>query len=128
MVVPFDKDNRDDVETRPSKGELSRETLSNVKDYICYVIESEKKIDVYRSKVREMKGFNVEKIYKDSIDMYNYGFIKNENLESYLNKKRIQYEQKEVDLLYIRLDRNRDGKVKREDFVKELTPVIDYSD
>ena len=128
MVVPFDKDNRDDVESRPSKGELSRLTLSNVKDYICYVIESERKIDVYRSKVREMKGFNVEKIYKESIDMYNYGFIKNEDLEGYLNKKRIQYEQKEVDLLYIRLDRNRDGKVKCEDFVKELTPVIDYSE
>ena len=128
MVVPFDKDNRDDIESRPSKGELCRETLSNIKDYICYVIESERKIDVYRSKVREMKGFNVDKIYNETIDQYHYGFIKNEDLECYLNKKRIEFEQKEVDLLYIRLDRNRDGKVVCDDFIKELTPVIDYSD
>ena len=123
MLVPFDKENRDNVEHRESQGALSNNTMNVLKDFFGLLISSEQKIEMLRQKISSMKGVDVKKIYTEQIDQYGYGFNSDEDLEGYLKRKGIQYAQRDADLLFIRLDRNRDGKISLDDISLEITPL-----
>ncbi len=123
MLVPFDKENRDNVEHRESQGALSNNTINVLKDFFGLLIASEQKIEMLRQRISSMKGIDIKKIYTEQIDQYAYGFNSDEDLEGYLKRKGIQYQQRDADLLFIRLDRNRDGKISLDDISLELTPL-----
>ena len=123
MLVPFDKENRDNVEHRESQGALSNNTINVLKDFFGLLISSEQKIEMLRQRISSMKGIDIKKIYTEQIDQYGYGFNSDEDLEGYLKRKGIQYQQRDADLLFIRLDRNRDGKISLDDISLELTPL-----
>lgn len=123
MLVPFDKENRDNVEHRESQGALSNNTINVLKDFFGLLISSEQKIEMLRQRISSMKGIDIRKIYTEQIDQYGYGFNSDEDLEGYLKRKGIQYQQRDADLLFIRLDRNRDGKISLDDISLELTPL-----
>ena len=123
MLVPFDKENRDNVEHRESQGALSNNTINVLKDFFGLLIASEQKIEMLRQRISSMKGIDIKKIYTEQIDQYGYGFNSDEDLEGYLKRKGIQYQQRDADLLFIRLDRNRDGKISLDDISLELTPL-----
>ena len=115
MLVPFDKENRDNVEHRESQGALSNNTINVLKDFFGLLISSEQKIEMLRQRISSMKGIDIKKIYTEQIDQYGYGFNSDEELEGYLKRKGIQYQQRDADLLFIRLDRNRAGKISLDD-------------
>ena len=123
MLVPFDKENRDNVEHRESQGGLSNNTINILKDFFGLLLSSEQKIEMIRQKLSSMKGVDIKKIYTEQIDQYGYGFNSDDDLEGYLKRKGIKYEQRDADLLFIRLDRNRDGKISLDDFSLEITPL-----
>ena len=123
MLGPFDKENRDNVEQRPSVGEMSQNTINVLKNFFGLLLDSEQKIEMLRQKISSLKGFDIRKIYNEQIDQYGYGFNSDDDLESYLKRKGINFEQRDADLLFIRLDRNRDGKISCDDFLLEFNPL-----
>lgn len=58
-----------------------------------------------------------------SIDVLGYGYFTEAHLGRYLKIKKVYSLQKESDLLFIDLDRNREGKVEYCDVADEFTPV-----
>ena len=54
------------------------------------------------------------------IDTNNYGFFDYSNLINYLQKSKIDFKQLNADLLFIRLDKNRNGKIDFKEFEDEF--------
>ena len=121
MLVPFDKNRRDDVERRIPNG-LCNSTINELRCIFQLLLNSEKNLEDIRKRIVQMKGFDLEEIYNQEIDQFGHGLANNEEVNQYLNRKGLNCNQKGSDLLFIRLDRNRDGKVGYEDILNEMTP------
>ena len=121
MLVPFDKSRRDDVERRIPNG-LCNSTINELRCIFQLLLNSEKNLEDIRKRIVQMKGFDLENIYNQEIDQFGQGLANNEEVNQYLNRKGLNCNQKGSDLLFIRLDRNRDGKVGYEDILNEMTP------
>ena len=121
MLVPFDKRKRDDIENRNSTGSINQDIVNGLKDYLDFIFESEKKIDEVRCSALENKKFDPVKYFQEQIDTSGTGVISIQDLEQFLMNKGVIKNQREADLLFIRLDRNRDGKVNVEEFSNEFT-------
>ena len=83
----------------------------------------------YENKFNCMKkGFNTLRLkLKDIfhlIDNFNSGSFNNDDLNIYLKKNCLFRNSKETDLLYIRLDKNRDGKIEYSEIEDELLPLL----
>lgn len=123
MLVPFDKKNRDLVEARPTTGNMSEQVAGGLKNYIDFVFDSEKKLDELRTKALENKKFDPAKFFQEQMDINGTGCITIQEFEKFLEGRGIIKNQREADLVFIRLDRNRDGKVAVDEFVDEFTPL-----
>ena len=121
MLVPFDKCRRDDVERRIPNG-LCNSTINELRCIFQLLLNSEKNLEDIRRRIVQMKGFDLQEIYNQEIDQFGQGLANNEEVNQYLNRKGLNCNQKGSDLLFIRLDRNRDGKVGYEDILNEMTP------
>jgi Ca2+-binding EF-hand superfamily protein len=100
--------------------------LLNIKDFFLFIIETEQKIERFRNKVQQMEGYEeiIKKIFKNEIDINKKGRINNTQLNKYLKCKikEFKHKYKHSHLLFIRLDRNRDGYVTVNDILNELIP------
>ena len=128
MIVPFEKDYRNMVEKRYPNEKNSyknpevfmEETRIVLNILFTNLIESEiklnnmkKEFSTLRIKLRDIFGI-IDQDYK--------GFFTKENLDTYLKHNCIFSNTKDSDLLFIRLDKNRDGKIDLDEFLYELQP------
>lgn len=120
MLVPYNKRIRDDVEQRESTGNINEQIANGFKNYLDFILDSEKKINDLRLLCLNNKKFDPAKYFQDYIDINGTGEIEIQDLEKFLNDKGITMSQKEADLLFIRLDRDRNGKVNVEEFCNEF--------
>jgi hypothetical protein len=128
MIVPFEKDYRNMVEKRypndnnsyKSPEVFMEETRIVLNILFTNLIETEiklnnmkKEFSTLRIKLRDIFGI-IDQDYK--------GFFTKENLDTYLKHNCIFTNIKDSDLLFIRLDKNRDGKIDLDEFLYELQP------
>ena len=117
MIVPFEKDYRIMVENRfPNScchckcpDIFNNNTKSLMKKLFELLIESENKLNQMKKNYASLRVV-LSDIYK-CIDVNESGFFKENELISYLKEIGGFNNMKDCDLLFIRLDKNRDGKV-----------------
>jgi Ca2+-binding EF-hand superfamily protein len=123
IVVPFEKYIREDVEKRIPKTNCAEITLSRQVKYSLnklfkFLIDFENKANI------EKKSLNVNfKEVFNELDTEKQGFFTFENFLDYLNEYNLIEENINPDLLYIRLDKNRNGIIDLEEFAQEMTQL-----
>ncbi len=129
MIVPFEKDYRNMVEKRYPNKNNSYKDIEVFKDDTIYVlqylfsklIESEIKLNNMKKECSTLR-IKLRDIFT-LIDQCCLGSFSKEELDNYLKQNCIFTSTKDSDLLFIRLDKNRDGKVDFDEFLYELQPL-----
>ena len=132
MIVPFTKQYRDMIEARcemtytPKYNKIDvflSSTLLYFQQLLRLINYTEESIEKQRNLLSSMSKIYMSNIFK-KIDLDNKGYLTPFDLGKYLKKNNVIIIESEADLLFIRLDRNRDGKVVITDFYHEMDPVI----
>ena len=126
MIIPFQRSYRNFVETRiplsndPDKilNILDKNTISSLKILFVKIIEFEIRINDIRKKISSIKDRLFE-LYQ-LIDYNNIGYFEYSDFINYLKKYKIDFKQLSADLLFIRLDKNRRGRIYFEDLEEEF--------
>ena len=129
MIVPFQRSYRNLVEARiPLSNDpknilniLDKNTISCLKTLFDYIIEYELRINDLRKKMNHLKK-NIPEFFK-LIDINNLGYFEYSDLINYLENSKFNFKQLNSDLLFIRLDKKRNGRVFYEDFEDEFCPL-----
>ena len=126
MLVPFDSEYRNIVELRlplsncPYKpfGVFSVDTMIYLKKVFMSIIDFENKVNNMR---KDFYGLTlkISEIFK-LIDVRNFGFFTFEDYIAYLKKFGFDEENLKIDLLFIRLDKNRNGKIEMYEVLDEI--------
>jgi hypothetical protein len=126
LLVPYEKDYRTMVENRiPSSCCPCRctdvfcpSTICSLRNVFNLIINSENDINnsrrlfgTLRLKLRDIFGL---------LDYLRRGYFTNSDLIVYLQSKGLLYSNKDADLLFIRLDKNRNGNVDYRNVEEEL--------
>ena len=126
LIIPFENSVRNEIQSRGSNKccicntpeTFECDTLISIKKFFEYIIESEKDINQRKiglDSLRE-KFFDVIQV----LDVNKKGVIYRNDLKFFLNRFNIFTNSRECDLLFIRLDRNRNAEVKIDDIKNEL--------
>ena len=126
MLVPFDSEYRNIVELRlplsncPYKpfGVFSVDTMIYLKKVFMSIIDFENKVNNMRKNFYEL-SLKISEIFK-LIDVQNFGFFTFEDYIAYLKKFGFDEENLKIDLLFIRLDKNRNGKIEMYEVLDEI--------
>ena len=129
MIVPFQRSYRNLVETRiPLSNNpenilniLDKTTISCLKILMACIIDFELRINDIRKKMNHLKR-KISKFFK-FIDINNLGYFEYSDLINYLQKSKINYKRLNADLLFIRLDKKRNGRINYEEFEDEFCPL-----
>lgn len=126
-LVPFDKKYRMIMDNRNSSlnDKFKASKMSDYKNNILYLkqlfiflINKEYEINEIKKKIYDLKG--KLKIVFNLIDNNNKGYFCFNDLYSYFENNKLNFESYAVALLFIRLDKRRQGKIEISDFMKEL--------
>ena len=123
MVVPFEKDFRLNMNKRIPKSNcpqsfLGKEINNMLNCLFKYLIDFENKANI------EKKSLSIN--YKDvfnELDTERQGYFNFDNFYDYLKGYDLIEENINPDLLYIRLDKNRNGIIDLEEFEEEMKPL-----
>jgi hypothetical protein len=126
MIVPFQRSYRNLVEAKIPLSDnpknilsiLNKNTICSLKVLFVCIIEFEFRINDIRKKLINLKGKLME-LFK-LFDIDNFGYFDYSKLINYLQKNKIDYKQLNADLLFIRLDKNRNGKIDFKEFKNEI--------
>ena len=129
MLVPFEKKNRNMVENRipnsccPCRcpNVFCPSTICDLRNLFNLILNSENDIN----NNRKLFG-NLRLKIGDILGLLDYlrrGYFTNSDLIVYLQNKRLFSSNKDADLLFIRLDKYRNGKVDYKNVVDELQPI-----
>ena len=126
MVVPFEKNTRQEVENRQPKSNIpngskdifGEKTIEGLKKLFELLINSENKINDDRSTLGTLR-LKLNDIFV-LIDKNGKGVFDNEEMMVYLANNEILDNNKAADLLFIRLDKKRNGKVDLPEIEDEL--------
>ena len=130
IVVPFEKQYRTMVEERMPNSccacrcldAFSFNTVSTLKDLFNYIISAENEINDLR------RGYgNLRLKLRDIFGLLDYlrrGYFTNSDLIVYLQKECLMSNNKDADLLFIRLDKNRNGKIDYREVEDEVQTLI----
>ena len=111
MVVPFEKNLRQEVENRQPKSpdNFSEKTINDLKNLFELIIQAENDIN------NDRKNFGTLRLkLKDIfalIDKTGKGFFDIDEMMVYFANNNLLENNKDADLLFIRLDKNRNGKI-----------------
>ena len=132
MLVPFDKNYREIIENRKPLpymknnkiifSDLTRESLVN---FFKIIISCEITIEKKRQYLKENYNINFKNFY-NKIDTENKGFIFINDFISFFNRLNPDIEEKYIYLLFLRLDRKKNGMIEQIDLINEITPKIKY--
>ena len=126
-LVPFDKkyrmimDNRNSSSNNKFKASKMSDYKKNIlylKQLFIFLINKEYEINEIKKKIYDLKG--KLKIVFNLIDNNNKGYFCFNDLNSYFENNKLNFESYAVALLFIRLDKRRQGKIEISDFMKEL--------
>ena len=126
-LVPFDKkyrmimDNRNsslNEKFKTSKMSDYKNNILYLKQLFMFLISKEYEINDIKKKIYDLKG--KLKIVFNLIDNNNKGYFCFKDLYSYFVNNKLNFESYAVALLFIRLDKRRQGKIEISDFMKEL--------
>ena len=133
VFVPFQREYRTLVEERKPNSccpcrcpdIFCPETLSLLKNLMDAIIKNENNFNFLR------RGFTTLNLkLKDifgNIDVMKMGYFTNNDLTVYLKKNKIFSNSLENDLLFIRLDKNRNGKIDYKEIYDETHPLYDLN-
>ena len=129
LLVPYQKKYRDNVERRipssfiPSYNKCDIFLLST-KIYLInlfrLIISCEDQLNIIRENILEIKT-QIERIF-NKIDNFGLGFISDMELYLYLKNIGININELQNALIFIRFDKNRDGKIEIWEIEEELSP------
>lgn len=127
MIVPFQRSYRNLVEERiPISNNpesilriLNKNTISSLKILFICIIEFEYRLNDIRKRLRNLRLMNLFNL----IDINNLGYFDYSNLINYFKKNRIDFKQLDADLLFIRFDKNRNGKIEFKEIEEEFFPI-----
>ena len=125
IFVPFDKIKRDEIENR-NDNILTNQTVEKFKELINLIFTAERAIEDERIRINNLNGFNLGLVFNGE-RKFEGNCANDDDLEDFLKRKGISFEQKGADLLFIRLDRNRDGCVGVCDFCYEFEPKGNFN-
>ena len=125
IFVPFDKIKRDEIENR-GDNILTNQTVEKFKELINLIFTAERAIEDERIRINNLNGFNLGLVFNGE-RKFEGNCANDDDLEDFLKRKGISFEQKGADLLFIRLDRNRDGCVGVCDFCYEFEPKGNFN-
>ena len=123
MVVPFEKEFRLNMNKRIPKSNcpqsyLGKEIHNMLNNLFKFLIDFEDKANI------EKKSLNIDfKNVFNELDTEQQGYFTFENFLDYLKGYDLIEENINPDLLYIRLDKNRNGIIDLEEFAEEMTPL-----
>ena len=100
---------------------FSNRTLSILKNLLDAIIKYENKFNFMRRGFTTL-NLKLKKLF-GKIDTGKKGAFSNDDLVVYMKKNRIFTDNKELDLLFIRLDKNRNGKIDFKEIYDETHPV-----
>ena len=127
MMVPFEKKYRNDVEQRNQKSFsyeqsielLNKETKEIMKNVLNVIIRFEEEINEKRKEINTL----IRKL-KDIFNLFDkndLGYIEYDEFINYIKENELMDDKGlSADLLFIRLDKNRNGKIVFEDFADEF--------
>jgi Ca2+-binding EF-hand superfamily protein len=129
IIVPFEKEFRNRVENRmprsccPCRAQdiFDDRTLSDLGNLFKLIIDSEKDINNMRRSCGSLRS-NLKDIF-GLVDNQGKGCFTDEELLDYLQNNGLLDNNKAADLLFIRLDKNRNGKIDYPEVEEELQPV-----
>ena len=132
IVVPFEKGYRNNVENRlpnstynsPSLEIFSENTGKELKELFYLIINEENKLNSMRKEFSQsLKNVNLERIFNEICSNDNKNFNEYDLLK-YIKQKGIFVDENYCDLLFIRLDCNRNGTVEFWEIAKEFKSVF----
>ncbi len=127
MIVPFEKEYRIMIENRSSNNHIPPNCNPNVfllstklilKNLFNTIIGLEDKFNNMKKRYDTLRN-NLNVIFK-ILDQSSFGYFFFNDLQYYLHQNKILGNIKDVDLLFLRLDKNKDGKVDFCEFEDEL--------
>ena len=123
MIVPFELKIRQDVEKRIPKSNcpkiiLSKEIINSLKKLFKYLIEFENRVNIERKSL----NVNVKEIF-NIFDNNGEGYFYFPNFITYMINYKLLDEKLNPDLLYIRLDKNRNGRIDFKEFFDEMNAI-----
>ena len=126
IIVPFEKDYRTRVENRmpnstgPTKSPdvFNNQTLNGLRDLFNLIINSENEINNMRKSFGTLR-LNLRDIF-GLLDNQGCGYFTDEQLLDYLQNNGILTNNKDADLLFIRLDKNRNGRIDYPEVEEEI--------
>ena len=126
IIVPFEKENRLKVENRIPRSccpcrcpdIFSYGTQRTLKDLFNYIIDSENEINNMRRTCGTLR-LKLRDIF-ELLDYGRKGYFTNNEFINYLRKEYLLSSNKDADLLFIRLDKNRNGKIDYKEIEDEV--------
>jgi Ca2+-binding EF-hand superfamily protein len=130
MVTPYEKDYRSMVENRPPNSCCACRcpdvfmctTRVYLKNLFNILIDYENKFNCAKRGYTNLR-FKLREVFR-GIDKFDFGYFNENDLANYLKKNYAFTSTKDSDLLFIRLDRNRNGKVEYWEMEEELAQVF----
>ena len=124
MIVPYDSKYREMVERRKQKGKISETTQNYLKDLLQCMCISEISIEKERNKLMKyLNDMSLNKIF-DKMDINKKGTISKKDLLNYLKSFNINIFDNNIDLLFNRLDRDKDGIINLNDIIMEISIIL----
>jgi len=127
MLAPVNSEFRRLVEDRIYRNSslvgnpLSSLTRLAVKSLLDNILNLEQGLEVHRKKMKNLLSFNSRRIF-ESIAGYGSNYFSEKDMMFYLDKQGISYLPKDIDLLFIRLSRNKKGLISFDQFLEEINP------
>ena len=128
ILVPFEKEYRNMVEFRAPNSCcpcrcpdcFSPRTINALKDLFNLIINSENSINTARKNLGTLRLK-----LRDVFNKIGFGldYFTNSNLCDYIKRNGLFSSTKDTDLLFIRLDKNRNGKIDYKEVEDEVTPL-----
>ena len=129
IFVPFQKEYRRMVEERKPNSccpcrcpdVFSPETLALMKNLLDLILKQENNLNFSRRGFTTL-NLKLKNIF-GNIDTSKNGYFSNKDLETYLKNNNIYNDDLDKDLLFIRLDKNRNGKIDYQEIYDETHPL-----
>ena len=125
IIVPFEVESRNKVEGRKPNSNsaqnvnvFSNETKNKLSDVLSTILMRENEINVMRKKFGSLI-LDVKKIF-DDIDFNRKGYFEINDFIMYLKKNYLYGNSVAADLLFIRLDKNRNGRIELKEVEDEI--------
>ena len=133
IFVPFQKDFRNMVEERKPNSccpcrcpdVFCPDTISLMKNLLDAIIRYENNLNFLRRGFTTL-NLKLKKIF-ENIDIMKMGYFTNNELSLFLKKNKIFTNNLDADLLFIRLDKNRNGKIDYKEIYDETHPLYNLN-